>query len=109
MSQKTKRRWEAMRTDETRLVEDLLRKKFPKSDAYRYNSASIRVRVIDPRFEGLATEERDSMVEPLLKQLPEQIQADIMNLLTLSPNEIAKFSRKSLANEEFDDPSPSML
>src|ERR1700722_3241232 len=109
MSQKTKRRWEAMRTDESRQVEDLLRKEFPKTDAYRYNSASISVRVVDPRFESLSMEERDSMVEPLLKQLPEELQADIMNLLTLSPGETAKFSRKSLVNEEFEDPSPSML
>ena len=54
-------------------------------------------------------EERDALVEPLLKQLPEEIQADIMNLITLSPSE-AKNSRKlSLVNLEFEDPSPSML
>lgn len=109
MSQKTKRRWEAMRTAESGQVEDLLRKEFPKTDAYRYNSASIRVRVIDPRFEGKSHAERDAMVEPLLKQLPEEIQADIMNLLTLAPSERKKLSRKSLANLEFEDPSPSML
>jgi hypothetical protein len=109
MSQKTKRRWESMRTDESRQVENLLRKEFPKTDAYRYNSASIRVRVIDPRFEGLEFDERDAMVEPLLKQLPEEIQADIMNLLTLAPSELKRPSRKAFANEEFEDPSPSML
>jgi len=109
MSQKTKRRWEAMRTDESRQVEDLLRKEFPKTDAYRYNSASIRVRVVDPRFEGLTMEERDSMVEPLLKQLPEEIQADIMNLITLSPSEARNSRKLSLVNLEFEDPSPSML
>lgn len=109
MSQKTKRRWEAMRTDETRQVEDHIRKEFPRTDAYRYNSASIRVRVIDPRFEGLAAEERDSMVEPLLKQLPEEIQADIMNLITLSPSEASGSSKMSLVNLEFEDPSPSRL
>ena len=37
--------WETKRTDETRLVEDVLRKAgFATVDAYRYNSASIRVR-----------------------------------------------------------------
>jgi hypothetical protein len=109
MSQATTRRWEAMRTDETREVEDVLRKVFPNTDAYRFNSASIRVRVIDPRFDGLSTEERDAMVEPLLEQLSEGIQADIMNLITLSPSETAGFSRQSLMNLEFEDPSPSML
>jgi hypothetical protein len=109
MSQGTTHRWEAMRTAESRQVEDVLRTVFPDTDAYRYNSASIRVRVIDPRFKGKATEERDAMVEPLLEGLPEQIQADIMNLLTLSPIQPTISSRKSLANEEFEDPSPSML
>jgi stress-induced morphogen len=109
MSQGTTHRREGMRTAESRQVEDVLRTVFPDADAYRYNSASIRVRVIDPRFEGKSTEERDAMVEPLLEGLPEQIQADIMNLLTLSPSETTIPSRKSLANEEFEDPSPSML
>ena len=45
--------WERKRTDETRQVEEVLRQAgFQQADAYRYNSASIRVRVIDPRFEG---------------------------------------------------------
>lgn len=52
--------WEAKRTDETRQVEDLLRKAgFEKVDAYRYNSASIRLRVIDSRFERLSAERRE--------------------------------------------------
>ena len=76
MSQMTKGRWEEMRTEETRMVEETLRKGTPNTDAYRYNSASVRVRIIDPRFEGKSTEERDAMVEPLLEQLPEGIQAD---------------------------------
>lgn len=37
---------------------------FDQMDANHYNSASIRVRVIDPRFEGVPTENRDAMVEP---------------------------------------------
>lgn len=109
MSQVTTRHWEAMRTDESRQVEDLVRKEFPGTDAYRYNSASIRVRVIDPRFEGLSIEKRDALVEPLLEQLPEEIQADIMNLITLSPSEAANPTKLSLVNLEFEDPSPSML
>lgn len=110
MSQATTARWEAMRTAETRRVEDVLRKVFPNTGAYRFNSASIRVRVIDPQFDGKTTEERDSMVDPLLKQLPEDTQADIINLLTLSPSEVTSpFHRKSLLNAEFEDPSQSML
>ena len=73
MIQTTSPRWEAKRTDETRQVEKVLRKAgFDQVDAYRYNSASIRVRVIDRRFEGLSAEKRDAMVEPHLERLPER-------------------------------------
>ena len=65
--------WAAKRTDETRKVEEVLRNEgFEQVDAYRYNSASIRVRVVDPRFEELPADERDAMVEPYLDQLPER-------------------------------------
>jgi stress-induced morphogen len=109
MTKKTKHRWEKMRTDETRMVENVLRTEFPNTDAYRYNSASIRVRIVDPKFEGKSTEKRDAMVERLLDQLPDEIQADIMNLLTLYPNETTKSSKAYLLNMEFEDPSPSAL
>ena len=105
--------WETKRTDETRSVEEYLRNAgFAKVDAYRYNSASIRVRVIDSRFEGLSNEKRDAMVEPYLDQLPEHTQADIMTLFTFAPSEIqggANKFRQFLMNREFEDPSPSML
>lgn len=110
MSKKTKSsQWQKMRTDETRAVEKTLRGAFPQTDAYRYNSASIRVRVIDSRFEGKSIEERDAMVEPLLEELPEKTQADIMNLITLYPNETTESLRALMINTEFEDPSPSML
>ncbi len=105
--------WEGKRTAETRQVEDVLRKAgFATVDAYRYNSASIRVRVIDPQFEGLPCEKRDAMVEPHLAQLSERTQADIMNLFTFAPSELqqtAKTFREFLMNTEFEDPSPSLL
>jgi len=109
MSQQTMNRWEAMRTDETRLVEKVLREVFPQTDAYRFNSASIRVRIVDPRFEKLSHELRDAMVEPLLDKLPPTTQADIINLLTLAPSEIRDFNRRSLSNLEFEDPTDSNL
>jgi hypothetical protein len=105
--------WEAKRTDETRQVEKVLRRAgFQKVDAYRYNSASIRLRVIDPRFEGLPTEKRDAMIEPHLEQLPERTQADILSLFTFAPSELqqdSKTLKEFLLNKEFDDPSPSRL
>src|SRR5580704_15859070 len=102
MSQHTITRWKSLRTKETREVEKLLREKFPHSDAYRYNSASIRVRVTDPRFEGKSNEQRDAMVEPLIDLLPQKTQADIINLLTLTPAERTNPSNRSLANAEFE-------
>ncbi len=105
--------WETKRTDETREVESVLRTAgFPQVDAYRYNSASIRVRVIDPRFEGWAVEHRDALIEPHLEQLPERTQADIISLYTFAPSELKqgpKTFREFLLNAEFDEPSPSML
>jgi hypothetical protein len=113
MTSTSESHWDAKRTDETRLVEEVLRSAgFQRVDAYRYNSASIRVRVVDPRFEGLSTENRDALVEPYLEQLPERTQADIMNLFTFAPSELQetpKTFREFLLNTEFDDPSPSML
>jgi hypothetical protein len=105
--------WAAKRTDETRKVEEiLLSAGFQQVDAYRYNSASIRVRVIDSRFAGLPPDQRDAMVEPCLERLPERTQADIMNLFTFAPSELQQTSntfREFLLNTEFEDPSPSML
>jgi DNA-directed RNA polymerase specialized sigma24 family protein len=105
--------WEANRTEETRQVEAVLQNAgFEKVDAYRYNSASIRVRVIDPRFEGLPPEQRDAMVEPYLEKLPQRTQADIMNLFTFAPSELEQTPKTSgvfRLNSEFDDPSPSIL
>lgn len=109
MSQATAPRWHAMRTAESRAVEEALRDDFQSVDAYRYNSASIRVRVVDPRFAGRSMEERDAMVEPYLDRLPEGIQADIMNLITVAPGELEGSIGDRLANLEFEDPSPSIL
>ena len=95
------------------MVEDVLRDAgFESADAYRYNSASIRVRVIDTRFEGLPDEKRDAMVEPHLEKLPERTQADIISLYTFAPSELQQIPRpykKFLENMEFEEPSPSML
>jgi len=61
-----------------------------QSDAYRYNSAAIRLRVIDPRFEGLKIAERDALIEPILETLPEETQGDIMSVFTFAPSEVLR-------------------
>ncbi len=105
--------WETKRTDETRHVEQVLRDAgFDRVDAYRYNAASIRMRVIDARFEGLATEERDALVEPHLDELPPRTQADIVTLLTFAPSDREPEPQtlaQRLLNAEFENPSPSRL
>jgi hypothetical protein len=47
MTTSSTKTWESKRTDETRRIEALLGSVFEQADAYRYNSASIRIRVID--------------------------------------------------------------
>ena len=102
--------WHGRRTDETRKLEEELRKHFPRSDVYRFNSASIRVRIIDDLFKGKSEPEREEMVDPILETLPDETQADIMLLLTLTEEEArSKFSRYSLANLEFENPTESAL
>lgn len=105
--------WESKKPDETREAEEMIRKGgFAQVDAYRYNPASIRVRVIDDRFRGLPMEQRDALVETHLARLPEHIQADIVTLMTFSPDEVAENSgklRERLLNQEFEDPSLSRL
>ncbi len=83
--------------------------RFSNSDAYRYNSASIRVRVLDDSFKDKSNEERADLVEPLLEELPESTQRDIVNLLMLTIDETKSSLAKSLANEEFEEPSRSTL
>jgi hypothetical protein len=112
MTTSTTKAWESKRTEETRRVEGLLGSVFEQAEAYRYNSASIRVRVIDSRFEGMAREKRDAMVEEQIAKLPLETQRDIVTLYTFAPSELSlspKNFREYMLNTEFDDPSPSIL
>src|SRR5947209_502279 len=76
MTTSTTMTWESKRTPETRAIEDLLRKSFDQADYYRYNSASIRIRVIDRRFEGMPREKRDALVEEQINKLPPETQRE---------------------------------
>ena|SRR5947209_2980292 len=112
MTTSTTKAWESKRTDETRKIEAILGSVFDQADAYRYNSASIRVRVIDRRFEGMPREKRDAMVEEQIDKLPPETQRDIVTLFTFAPSELSsppKNFREFMLNTEFDDPSPSTL
>jgi len=101
--------WEHLRTDESRQVENVLREHFESADAYRYNSASLRVRVVDPGFREQSREDRDDLIEPVLASFDESIQADIMNVVLLYPGETEESFRAYIMNEEFEHPGRSML
>lgn len=105
--------WESKRTDETRRVEALLRKHFQQADAYRFNSASIRIRVTDDRFRGKTIAEREDLVIPVLKTLPEETYEDILMLLTIAPGELIDAApevlSRSMMNNEFESPALSRL
>lgn len=102
--------WDRLRTPETRDIENRLRAAgFAQADAYRYNSASIRVRVVDPQFESMTNADREDLVFPVLDTLPRRTREDILLLLTLAPTELRAANRHLLVNQEFEDPLPSRL
>jgi len=102
--------WTAMRDRDSKRIEAALKPFFPVVDAYRYNSVSIRVRVIDNRFSGLSIAARDDLVAKHLKTLPKRLQADIMMLLALTPDECNDRTWiRYLTNVEFENPSRSRL
>ena len=73
---------------------------------YRHNPASIRLRVIDHRFEGMTKSRRHADVWDFLTvRVKEDTLADVSQLLTLAPAEL----KMSFANFEFEDPIPSKL
>ena len=94
---------------DTRLVEQVLRKDFPDAavDAYRYNSVSIRVRILDTAFEGKNRVQRESLVLPVIRRLPQEIQDDITILLLLTPTEHR--NKESMLDLEFEHPTRSRL
>src|SRR4051794_888615 len=73
---------------------------------YRHNPASIRLRVIDRRFEGMTKSRRHADVwDFLLARVPEDTLAEVSQVLTLAPAEL----KTSFANFEFEEPVPSKL
>jgi hypothetical protein len=72
---------------------------------YRQNSVSIRVRIIDPSFQGLDKPERHEKAWQFLGQLPEDVQGDVSMLVLIAPDE----KNKSFANFMFEQREPSKL
>jgi hypothetical protein len=81
------------------------REKHPRAivDAYRYNPACVRIRVIDPDFKGMDRVDRDTLIRTFLETLPDDVQGEISMLVLVTPGE----RKTSLANQEFEHPVPS--
>jgi len=77
---------------------------FRKVDAYRYNSASIRVRVVSKKFAELENWQRHDLADKIILTLPEEIQRDMIFTVLVTPDEVAD----STKNEEFEHPSPPL-
>jgi hypothetical protein len=72
---------------------------------YRYNSASIRIRIIDPDLTGKDLVEREETVWPILQALPGEILSEITVLLLITPKE----RKSSFMSMDFDDRTASPL
>jgi hypothetical protein len=103
------RTWDNRRTEETGKLEKILSRDFQSVEAYRFNSASIRFRIVDSRFEGKSIEEREDWVMPLLLKLPKRMREDILMLLMRAPSELETRGPDAIMNHEFDYPLPSTL
>jgi hypothetical protein len=70
---------------------------------YRYNPASIRIKIVDPVFHGWSKGKRHDYALRHLNGLPEDVLAEISILLCLEPGE------RSLMDLEFQKPTRSRL
>jgi len=76
-----------------------------KVRSYRLNSASLRIRIIDPDFQDSDRVSRDDLVWKYLGRLPDDVQTQITVLLLITPEEAAN----SFANMDFNNPIRSRL
>ena len=91
--------------DDVKIVESVLHTHFPTAECYRYHSLALRVRIIDEKFRGMSKVARSEIVEPMLEQLPLEIQEDLFFVLLLAPEEVAT----SEMNQEFENPRPTLI
>ncbi|MEX0715120.1 MAG: hypothetical protein WD066_00965 [Planctomycetaceae bacterium] len=74
-------------------------------EAYRHNSVSVRIRVLDSAFAGLSRAEREEEVWAALNELSDDAVSEISLLILLTPDE----AKESFASHDFDNPLPSRL
>jgi stress-induced morphogen len=71
-------------------------------DLHRWSRHSIRIRVIDPGFQGMGFFARHDEVWKYFRSLPDEVVGQINSLITLAPSELGT-SRK---NYLFENPEP---
>src|SRR5436309_3479803 len=72
------------------------------AEVYRYNSASIRVRVTDERFAGTRFARRhDDLWDYISDRVPEDVMSEISFLIPVTPAE----KDRDMSSFEFDHPS----
>jgi hypothetical protein len=93
---------------ESQAVEALLSEHFDRVEAYRFNAASIRVRIIDEQFRGLKKSARLGLVEPWLAKLPKEIETDIIFIVLIAAGE-EKLPDFLQMNRDFEHPRKTRL
>lgn len=71
----------------------------------RHNPVSIRLRIIDPDFQGMDRLTREPEIWQLLSKLPEEVFVNITMVMLLTPEE----AEHSFASQEFEHPIPSRV
>jgi hypothetical protein len=102
--------WDCRRNHTTREIERLLLDSgFEKADAYQYNPASIRLRVVDSRFHRMPGWERVLLVKSVTNKLPGWLRESLRLPVLLSTVEYQKIKEIDCAevmrNYEFEFPS----
>jgi hypothetical protein len=104
---KNVRRHDVAKSQVEKLLVDRYLADHPRAEVKvkRQNPYSLRIRIIDPDFHGIDRATRDEKAWEILDDLADEILSEITMLVLLAPDE----SKSSLANLEFDHPSPSRV
>lgn len=94
--------WRTKQNVETATVEDELGRGGFYADAYRHNPASIRVRVVDPRFDGKSYQQCITLINPWLANLPDETQRDIIAVFPMTPAQLLSDNGQWM-NGRFED------
>ncbi len=98
-----------LKTPQTVQVEATLKPQFGEQVyCYRHNSVSLRLLIVDEAFRPLSQVERFNLIEPVLQQLPQEVQDDLTFVLLLAPGEEREL-RYGLRYQEFVDETTSRL